>query len=105
LTLKQCEDLLRAAEREGIAPYVAVCLFGGLRPFEAARLTWQAVNLEDREIRLEGFQTKTGRPRVVTVCNTLHKWLTVYQGQPFFPSNWRTAFDTVKQAAGFGTPT
>jgi integrase len=105
LTLKQCEDLLRAAEREGIVPYIAVCLFGGLRPFEAARLTWEAVNLVDREIRLEGIQTKTGRPRIVTICNTLRRWLKAYQGQPFFPSHWRSAFDAVKEAAGFGTPT
>jgi integrase len=103
LTLKQCEDLLRASEREGIAPYVAVCLFGGLRPFETARLTWQAVNLQDKEIRLEANQTKTGRARIVTICPTLLAWLKTYKGTPFFPSKWRKAFDAVKEAAGFGT--
>ncbi|MFZ0828683.1 MAG: tyrosine-type recombinase/integrase [Verrucomicrobiia bacterium] len=105
LTIKQCSDLLRAAEREGIAPYVAVCLFGGLRPFEAARLDWQAVNLQDKEIRLEGNQTKTGRARVVTIGPTLLKWLKRYKGTPLFPPNWRKAFDAVKEAAGFGTST
>jgi len=103
LTLKQCEDLLQASERNGIAPYLALCLFGGLRPFEATRLTWQAVNLQDKEIRLEGNQTKTGRARVVTICPTLHAWLKTYKDTPFFPSNWRKAFDAVKEAAGFGT--
>jgi integrase len=104
LTVDQCEALLRAAEPTGLAPYVAVCLFAGLRPFEARRLDWQAVNLKDREIRLEGHQTKTGRARVVAVCSTLAAWLNAYKGQPFFPSHWPQAFDKVKLAAGFGTP-
>jgi len=104
LTLDQCEGLLRAAEGHGIAPYVAVCLFGGLRPFEASRLTWDAVNLQDKEIRLEAAQTKTGRPRVVTISPTLRRWLKAHEGTPFFPSNWRKSFDAVKAAAGFGTP-
>jgi integrase len=79
-------------------------LFAGLRPFEASRLDWSAVNLADKEIRLEAMQTKTGRARVVTVDNTLLAWLKAYKGKPFFPSNWRKAFDRVKLAAGFGTP-
>ena len=105
LTLDQCEALLRAAEGHGVAPYVAVCLFGGLRPFEASRLTWDAVNLQDKEIRLEAAQTKTGRPRVVTISPTLHRWLKAHKGTSFFPSNWRKSFDAVKEAAGFGTHT
>jgi integrase len=100
LTLKQCEAMLKAAAPAGLAPYLAVCLFGGLRPFEAQRLTWDAVNLADGEIRLEGIQTKTGNSRVVSICDTLLAWLRAYKGQPFFPSNWRKDFDEVKQAAG-----
>jgi integrase len=102
LNLKQCEDLLRGAERKRIAPYVALCLFGGLRPTEAARLDWQAVNLQDKEIRLEASQTKTGRARVVTICPALLAWLKAYKGRPIFPPNWRKIFDAVKNAAGFG---
>lgn len=107
LSVNEAEVILREAEsfEEGrLAPYVAVCLFGGLRPFEAARLTWDAVNLTDGEIRLEAGQTKTGMPRVVTICPTLKAWLEAHKGKPFFPSNWRKDFDVVKLAAGFGTP-
>jgi len=67
-------------------------------------LTWNAVNLNDREIRLEGNQTKTGRARVVSICDTLLVWLKAHEGEDFFPPNWRRAFDRVKLAAGFGTP-
>jgi len=80
---------------------MAVCLFGGLRPFEAARLLWEQVNLADGEIRLEGPQTKTGRPRVVTIGPTLKAWLKTHQGKPFSPPNWRKDFDAIKRAAGF----
>ena len=105
LTLQQAEDLLRAAENQSVAPYVAVCLFGGLRPFETSRLTWDAINLEDKEIRLEANQTKTGRARVVSIGATLLSWLKAYKDTPLFPTGWRTKFDAVKEAAGFGTPT
>src|SRR5439155_21995488 len=68
LSLDECKQLLTASEkfeRGRLAPYVALCLFGGLRPFEAARLSWAQVNLADGEVRLEANQTKTGRGRVI----------------------------------------
>jgi len=105
LSIEQCEKLLAAAQKHRsrrLVPYVAVCLFGGLRPFEAARLTWDAVNLKDREIRLEGWQTKTGRPRVMVICDTLAAWLATAKKKPFYPKNWRKDFDIVKREAGFG---
>jgi integrase len=107
LTVKECEAMLRKAEsfeKGRLAPYVAACLFAGIRPFEAQRLSWQAVNLADGEIRLEAHQTKTGMARVLTICPTLRAWLEAHKDKPFFPSNWRRDFDVVKKAAGYGTP-
>jgi integrase len=112
LTLPECNALLDASEQHKaglLAPYLAACLFGGLRPFEVRRLQWSSVNLRDREIRLEANQTKTGRKtgrgRVIEICDTLAAWLSAYEGRPFFPANWRKEFDLIKEAAGFGTPT
>jgi len=107
LTVDQCKKLLHAAEtfnKGRLAPYVAVCLFAGLRPSEAGRLQWEQVNLKDGEIRLEANQTKTGCPRVVTINPTLKAWLEKYSGKEFYPANWRKHFDEVKKRAGFGTP-
>ena len=111
LTIDECVRLLRSAEKHKaglLVPYVAACLFAGLRPFEASRLTWDQVNLTDNEIRLEAWQVKTGRKtgrgRVVTINPTLAKWLGTCKGREFFPKNWRKEFDAVKLAAGFGTP-
>lgn len=101
LTVDQCAALLHAAEtaRAGeLVPYIALCLFAGLRPFEAARLTRKQVNLADREIRLEDWQSKTGG-RVVDINPTLHRWLRRYPG-PIFPKNWRKRFAAVRARAG-----
>jgi len=103
LALADCKAILHAAEahKDGIlAPYVAVCLFGGLRPTEAARLDWQQVNLDDGEIPLTQDQTKTKRGRLVKICATLAAWLRAHKGKPFYPANWRKEFDAVKLAAG-----
>ncbi len=103
LTVAQCKALLGAAENHAdglMAPYIAVCLFGGLRPAEAQRLTWEQVNLHDGEIRLVPAQTKTGRGRIAKICPTLAAWLRAYQGKPFYPAGWRKGFAAVKEAAG-----
>jgi integrase len=107
LSLEECKALLHAAQahRNGrLAPYVALCLFGGLRPFEASRVDWNQINLKDGEIRLEPDQTKTKTGRVITICDTLSKWLKAHEGKPIFPANWRRDFDLIKAEAGFGNP-
>ena len=108
LTLEQCKMLLAKADKfKGgrLAPFVAACLFGGLRPFESRRLSWDAVNLKDGEIRLEGVQTKTGKPRVIAICDTLAAWLQAHKGKAFYPSNWRRDFDAIKSVIGYGRKT
>ena len=108
LSVEDCQALLAAAAKfkDGrLVPYLGVCLFAGLRPFEASRLSWSQVNLVDHEIRLEANQTKTGRSRVIRILPVLEHWLRLRPDGVFFPSNWRKDFAAVKAAAGFGTPT
>ena len=108
LSLDECKTLLKVSRAHSLTPYVALCLFGGLRPAEAARLQWESINLADREIRLGASQTKTGRKtgrgRTIAICDTLAAWLQANKGTPIYPANWRKKFDAVKLAAGFGTP-
>ena len=79
LSVDDCKMLLTKAQTHKggqLVPYLAVSLFGGLRPFESTRLDWRAVNLADGEIRLEGSETKTGKPRVVAILrSTLKAWI------------------------------
>ena len=102
--MKQCKALLRAAEKHKrgmLVPYVAVCLFAGLRPdSEAERITWKQVNLTDNQISIEPAMTKTVIPRTIKIDATLAKWLAAYKGIEFYPSGWRKNFDKVKRAAG-----
>lgn len=108
LDLATCKRLLGAAEKHKagkLAAYVAVALFGGMRPFEIRRLTWAKVNMDDDEIRLDATDTKTGRGRVVPIGPTLKRWLATYKGKPFYPPGWRKDFDKIKLAIGYGTRT
>ena len=109
LPVDECEKLLRAAaafDGGKLVPYVVLCLFGGLRPTEATRLTWEQVNLADGEIRLKGQQTKTGKGRLVEICPTLKAWLRRYKG---VDEIYRPVFDLglreLRASIGYGTPT
>ena len=104
LSVEECKDFLSAAEsfKAGqLVPYVAVCLFGGLRPAEAQRLSRDAVNMVDGEIRVESQSSKTKRPRVVAIGKTLRAWLTAYANKPFCPPNLRRDLDALKVKAGY----
>ena len=85
-------------------PYVALCLFGGLRPFEAARLTWEQVNLTDGEIRLKGTQTKTGKGRLVVIEQTLKAWLSRYRkcGEIYRPA-YNLELRDLRAQVGYGS--
>jgi integrase len=78
-------------------------MFGGLRPFEAARLTWEQVNLKDAEIRLKGAQTKTGKGRIVVICKTLKVWLSRYRkcGE-IYRSSYELELKGLRASFGYG---
>jgi len=106
LPLEDCEKLLRAAEghKNGVlVPYVALCMFGGLRPSEAARVGWDQVNLVDGELRLRPDQTKTGKGRTLEIQPALKVWLKAYKGRDEI---YRPSFDLelceVRASIGYG---
>jgi integrase len=107
LLVSECERLMRAAEmfKGGrLVPYLAICLFGGLRPFETARLGWDQVNLADGEIRLRANQAKTGKGRTIEILATLKAWLEAYKGRdeiyrPLYSKDLRD----LKASIGYGT--
>jgi integrase len=106
LPVDECEALLRATEKHEngrLVPFVAICMFAGLRPFEEARLTWDQVNVTDGEIRLKGTQTKTGKGRIVEIGETLKAWLERYKGRDGI---YRPSFDAelrqLRASIGYG---
>ena len=70
LNLEQALAVLDAAKGEGLWPYVAVSMLGGIRTEEARALRWSEVDLEAgtvtvyRSVRRTG-ETKTEKPRRV----------------------------------------
>ena len=109
LPVDECRSLLQAAEKvqKGRSvPYVALCMFGGLRPTEAARLTWDQVNLKDGEIRLKGAQTKTGKGRIVVIDKTLKAWLSQYRKRgEIYRSAYEKDLRQGRVSIGYGTKT
>lgn len=76
LTPRQCAQLMVAARRvdPGLVPYLALCLFSGLRPENEARsTTWASVKGEHLEVAAD--RAKTRRRRLVLINPTLRAWL------------------------------
>lgn len=76
LTVEQCERLLRAALGEPrMMGYVVLGMFGGMRRAEIERLTWDAVNLEERTVVVGARLSKTRTRRVVDLTAEAVAWI------------------------------
>jgi site-specific recombinase XerC len=84
-----------------LTAYAAITLFAGLRPdSEMRHLTWEAINLEDAEIRVT--MGKTRIPRTVRISDNLVEWLKICdRSQPIYPVSFRGKWGTIRNAAGF----
>jgi len=107
LALADCRKLLAAARdyKDGmLLPYVVLSLFGGLRPAEIARLTWDRVDLKEGTITLDGNIAKTRQRRIVKLAENAIAWLLPLAPKhpAFVPPAFQRHFGRVKAAAGFG---
>jgi len=50
---------------------VAAGFYTGMRKGELVNLTREKIDVQSRMIRLEGKDTKEGRPKIIPICNTL----------------------------------
>jgi integrase len=75
LNVAQVQILLaHALERDpALIPFIAVQVFGGLRPIEAERLDWSYI--KEDHIEVTAAKSKTRRRRLVTLNPTLKAWL------------------------------
>jgi len=100
----EAKALLRASEAlygGELLPYTAITLFAGLRPdSEMRHLSWDAINLEDAEIRV--IMGKTRIPRTVNIPDNLVKWLRKCdQSRSIYPKNFRRKWAKIRNRAGF----
>lgn len=58
-----------------MVPYMALCMFAGIRPTECTRLDWKQINFDRKEIEIVGEVSKTGDERFVEMSDNLIAWL------------------------------
>lgn len=56
-------------------PYMALCIFAGIRPTECTRLDWGRIDFERREIDIRADVSKTGDERFIEMSDNLAAWL------------------------------
>jgi integrase len=77
MPVEDVEAALRytAANTPEMLPYVALCMFAGIRPTECTRLDWSRINFERREIDIGAAVSKTGDERFIEMSENLVAWL------------------------------
>lgn len=110
LTNKQVAALLRVTRVHDftLLPYQLLCLFAGIRPKEAERLTWDNVNLKERFVEVPDEMSKTQTRRIVDIEPLLASWLAYYvkrggntEGPVVPQSKLRHRLRAIRKAAKF----
>ena len=74
-----------------MVPIIAVGCFGGVRPEESARMTWDMVDFKRKHIDLPAEITKDGDRRIVDMPDNLVEWLLACRKESglLLPDNFR----------------
>lgn len=105
LTVDQLAAILTSAtqhpELAPLIPTIAIGAFAGLRTSELSQLTWEEIDLEERNIEVTAAKSKTRQRRIVTITDNLLTWLTPYVSKGrAWPPNRRKRFPELLEAAG-----
>ncbi len=100
---KSIPDYLRRDCRDCVAA-VALMLFGGVRPNEVARLTWEQIDTDEGTVYVPNKKAKTDRSRYFEMSETLKVWLdTVPAGgriESVVPGGWEKKWQLIRRHAG-----
>lgn len=107
LSVDEAERLLRAAEASkhgALVPYVALCLFGGMRPHEAQQLDWSKVHFSTASIHVLASTSKRREGRYVHMEPTLFEWLKPFaiSKGPIVVGSFRRKWRSLIKDAGYG---
>ncbi len=93
LTVAQCQQLLELVQSDTHRPlvgFITSCLFAGLRPAEAERLSWNEIEFDHDSIVITADITKTKRGRRVEIPKNLKQWLEgLDKTQDLIPANMK----------------
>jgi len=101
LTVDEAERLLRTAETydQGMVSYIALMIFGGLRPTEANLLKPENIDWANNQILIPKSISKVKRGRTFNLNPPLKEWLLKYNS--FDKTNYRKRMDKIKHLSGF----
>jgi integrase len=77
-TPTQVADLLGSADAQ-LIPWLATCMFAGLRASEARKMTWGDFDFAENFIRVRASVSKIHRPRAIQMEPNLREWLLPYK--------------------------
>ena len=105
LTVAESESRLRAAEDSGhadLVAFVALGLFGAMRPGEVAQLRWEHVDFKTRTIEVRPQTSKVRRRRIFRMHPTLIAWLRPIRKDagPVIEPNFRKRCGSVLKGIG-----
>lgn len=107
MTVQQAQAVMKTCEERfpDLTAYFALGLFAGLRPEEAKLLTWERIDIEEKEITVLSTTSKVKETRTVKIEDTLFKWLKCFKGSGkghiVRQKGFRTATEDVRIALGY----
>ena len=110
LSPQEIEQITTTAETYqsgSCAAAVGMMLYAGIRPHEVARLSWEQVDLREREIYILPRHSKTGGARRVTIHKPLMRILRTHkraENEKICPANWLHHWRELRRAAGWDSP-
>lgn len=76
LPVEDCKVLLEAARgQQHLMTYLVLAMFCGIRPAEIERMSWEAVDLEDKHAIVAARHAKTRKKRVVDLSDNAVAWI------------------------------
>jgi site-specific recombinase XerD len=105
--IRRILDAAQTFKNGKLLPYTVLCLFCGLRPTEAARITWDDIDLGQKIIRVEGEHSKVRSVRTIELNKNAVAWLRPPKNgaRPIVTKkNFRKDLDAMRKRAGFLPP-
>lgn len=108
LSAKDAQKLLRVCMLPHYFPFlgfVTAAMFLGVRPEEIYRTPIENLDLSERFFKVAAVASKTGQKRVIPLCDTAHKWFSLWvkykeSGTAFRPSNFQKQWKAIRDEAG-----
>ena len=110
LTVAETWELLEQARQDPkavrLVPYLALGLFAGLRPYEAFKIRWEAIDFGLGSIEVNREITKTRKTRHVEMNETARAWLQPYRKAEGLVTGdsligYRKAFERIRRRCGW----